>query len=170
MKLFVRSKEGIFAMAHDRKDIRSRSMFYREEIANHIMKCVVYSRSYRDYNHWINDELSVWVYNISEMKPRKGFKIKSSDYESWLFGAFGDEYSDARRDLSFFKDEFVKFNQDPFPDFEITSELCERLFHVVDQLKRLIVPKLGKYCSIQEVKHDFHTILDYSCKSSPWLK
>lgn len=60
MKLYIRRKQPVMAMAYSRDTIQSKAKFYRSAITDHIMKCVIYSKNYRDYNHWVEDELSSW--------------------------------------------------------------------------------------------------------------
>ena len=168
MKRYV-ATEPIYGMAYDRNKIKSRAIFYSDDIAEHIMKCIIYSREHKDYNHWI-EEISEWIFKISDMAPKKGFKIKNSDYQSWLLNGFGDEQSDMRKDLEFFRDKFVVKHKEPFKDFDITLELCENLFDIITNINNKIIPMMQKYESVSEVNSDLHSILDKICISTSWIK
>ena len=63
-------KIGIFGMASDRRKILDTLYNYSQPIADHIIKCVVYSSKDRDYNHWIS-EIATWLSTINALKPKK---------------------------------------------------------------------------------------------------
>ena len=170
MKRFIRSSSTILGMAHSRKQIKSNAEFYQDDIACHVMKCLVYSRNHRDYNHWINDELAAWIADINSMAPKKGFKIKPHDYSEWLLGGFGDELSDMKLDLKFFRNRFVVKHDPPYPDFNITPDMCDKLYLILQKLSKDVMSKIGTYDSINSIRTELHKVLDPICNSAPWLK
>ena len=165
----IRSAEEILAMVNTRERIRDSAIMFSEEIANHIIKCVVYSKNSVDFNHWIH-EVATWIFDVSNQKPKKGCKIRPEDYEEWLFSGFGDEISDVPRDLRAFHHKFVRFNDHPYPDFNITSDLCNILFDTVNQLREIVPQKMQKYESIVDVQNTLHSVLDLTCTHDDWLR
>ena len=34
---------------------------FSKEVMEHIADCVMYGKNYKDYSHWIKDELATWM-------------------------------------------------------------------------------------------------------------
>ena len=158
-------KRLIYAMSYDRRKILHTAYRYSGMIADHVIKCIVYKQSNVDYDHWIG-ETANWIAAINRMKPKKGFKLKAKDYKDNLFIGLGDELRDAELDLNRFKHLYVNHAVDPYPDFEITSKLCENLFNAYWELADVISKKLGKYdeeAAKADITLDIHKVLDKYC-------
>lgn len=173
MKIFIRSKQEITAMSYERKAILDKAFRISDRIQEHILKCVIYSKNYRDYKHWIEEELATFFSDINDMTPKKGFKIKDVDYRKNLFSAFGDELEDAKREVKIFHRTFVEKHPDPYPDFNIVPELYTTYFHAWQELRDEIYHKIGKYSketSHEEISKLLHSVLDKYCTSTSWIK
>ncbi len=171
MKILL-NRSPIYGFAFERQEIRDTSKSYKDKIAEHIIKCVVYSVSYTDYSHWI-DELVNWLIDIDRMKPKK-FKIKSKDYRETAFSKIGTSVSDAESALNKFRENFTLVDKNPFPDFVITYNLCDRLCSAYNEFADVISEKLGKYNSENQqarardvMTKDIRNILDKYCNTEP---
>lgn len=165
LKLFLKSSQAIFGMAYERQHILDTAYRYSDRIQEHILKCIIYTKSYTDYNHWI-DEISNWIVDVNNMKSKKGLKIKDKDYLKNLFSAFGDELSDAKREVELFHRKFVEKHPDPYPDFDITKKLYSTYFYAWQDLKDHLKNKIGKIdqaTAKDEIKTIVHQVLDSYC-------
>ena len=160
-------KRIIYGMSYDRRKILDDAYSYSEKIADHIMKCVVYGKQHKDYEHWIKDELcNKWFKDINDKTPKKHSGIKPDAYKKNLFAYMGDEVQDAKRDLMHFKRKYVEKAKNPYPDFEITQDLYFRVFDAYWKLADVISKKIGKYkesTAEQDIVSDIHSVLDKYC-------
>lgn len=150
----------IFGMAEDRKQILSTCQKYCDIIEEHNIKCVVYGQNHRDYKHWML-EISSWIWNISQRRPKKGFKLSSDDYKKNLFWGMGDSLKDSKLSLETFKDFHVKNKE--YPDFLITKDICRRLFDCYHELSNVCSSNISKYTSKNDVFEDVEYIFDKYC-------
>ena len=156
-------KIRIFGMASDRRKILDTMYNYSQQVADHIMKCVVYSSDHRDYNHWIS-EIATWFWDVNTLTPKKGFKLKPNDYVENLFVGIGDELKDAKQELWRFHNKYVISHN--YPDFEITYDLYKTLFDAYWEIANFFSHTLGKYeetIAKDKITYDLHKILDKYC-------
>lgn len=173
MKIYIRTSESIFGMAYNRKDILDKAFHKSERIQEHVLKCVIYSKDYPDYKHWIDEELAVFFSEINDMQPKRGFRVKDNDYMNNMFSAFGDDLDDAKREVEIFHRDYVEKHPDPYPDFRITRDLYTTYFNAWRELYQNIRGKIGTYT--KEVSREafsklIHEALDKYCQSAPWIK
>lgn len=138
----------IFGMAEDRQHILSICRNFSEPLAEHIIKCIVYRDSTGNLHHWIN-EISFWLWRINNLKPKKGFRIKSQQYRDSLFIGLGTELNDIENDLEIFQDLHVRTKE--YPEFRITDQLCKDAFNCYWNIADATCDKLGTFQSRQEV-------------------
>ena len=151
--------------ADERRKILDTAYSYSSSIGNHIIKCVVYGKADKYYNHWI-DEISTWITDINSRKPKKGFKLKPKDYKDNLFVDIGDEVQDAKRELLKFQRRYTEGPDAAYPEFEITQDLYFDLFDCYWELANMISKKLGKYnqeTAKADITSDIHRVLDKYC-------
>lgn len=166
MKRLIRSAQSILGMADSREKIRNAALSYSDEVAMHVMKCVIYSSESPYYNHWIH-EIANWIFEVSDMSPKKGFKIKPKDYAEWVFNYFGEDLDDYKRDVRRFHNDHV--NHGNYGEFDISYDLYSTLYGVALDLKSQIPSRMNAYTSIREVQDDLHRILDSKCTCTDWL-
>lgn len=140
MKRYVRA-DNIFAMSQSRKQVLQDFQDLGGIINTHIIKCVVYGNTLsNDLPHWIH-EIATWIADANSIKCKS--KIKEKDYRDMLFGSFGDDLEDAWRNLRRFKLRNGRLlNSEPYPDFDITDEMVDKLFDAYQDLVDVCVPIL----------------------------
>lgn len=172
MKLLILGKQSILGMAYSRSEILDEASSRSRGIREHILKCVIYSSSYKDYKHWTEDELSYWISYILNMKSKKGVKIKVKDYLNNFFISFGDELSDAKNEVIQFHRKFVETHPDPYPDFKVTRSLYSTYYYAWNELCKNLRKHLEsspKDVSKSDIVRLVHKSLDKYCKTSDWL-
>ena len=166
MKIWIRSSQSIYGMSMEQKKARKKFDSLGDVISEHVCKCVLYRKSYKDYDYWIEREISGWISYINDVVisiPRK--KLKSSEYDSLLFGGLGDDYADARLNLEMVYSQCKK-EDPPYPDVHIDDSMIGDLVEVTEGLRQSIPDKLATVNSL--TKEDFvaevHRILDEHCQ------
>lgn len=66
---------GIYAMAEDIAQLYRRMDDYKNLIHEHIGKCVIWGQDYKDYDHWVNDEIATWIDRIARKKSKSKLKM-----------------------------------------------------------------------------------------------
>ena len=128
-------KKYIFAMAIARRKALDRLYYTSEELAMHILKCIVY-KDVRpdDMQHWLYNEISNWLSVASDTCLKCSCKLKKNDLEDNLFGDFGEDENDIRLALDYFKMKYCSRQINPYPDFEITPQLVKHTNKIVREL------------------------------------
>ena len=93
----------------------------------HLFKCIIFENRTGDFDHWVQ-EIANYLNIINDIKV-KGSNSKPSAkfYRDNFFYYLGDEVGDYRGGLEDFKHRIGK----KYPDFEVTQELCNKVFEVV---------------------------------------
>lgn len=130
-------KRYIYAMAIPRKNALDKLSSYSDVLERHVIECVVYKNSLGCMDHWIG-EIASWLNTANRINCKVA--LKESDYIESLFGAFGDEKSDAVLDLEVYQRSDLRRNS--YPEFEITDELINDLFDTFNKLIEICVPLL----------------------------
>lgn len=126
------SKHGIYAMAENIAVMYKQMDSVSLQIHEHIGKCIIWGASYKDFDHWVSDEIASWIDRIARKKPKS--KLKPGAVKDHLFNVVGDEYVDAYLDLlSIYEDSQRKVP--PYPEKEITQELGDRFFHAYREIE-----------------------------------
>lgn len=158
----------VCAMSLLQNDIILKMDGRRSKIAEHLAKCAMYGDALGSgkYNHWIEHELATWISEINEITSKpKGKKLKQSQYAEHLFGALGDERSDARSaliDLQLYNEKSPK----PYPEVCIDEEMVDRMYEISQAMLGKIVPILStkNNFSKHDIEQILHNILDPLCK------
>lgn len=125
-----------------------------KQLNDHIMKCVIYGDSLGCLNHWINDEITTWIYKASTINCKH--KITSTLYKSTLFCWFGENQRDAESNLYDFYSKYV-MRKGEYPKFDIDRYLIERLNKVYREIeKEIICMFCDKY---SYTKNDYSEVL-----------
>lgn len=153
MKRVIRSSL-ILGMAFPMSVAKDRLTADAKQLNDHIMKCIVYGDSFGCLNHWINDEITTWIYKASTVSCKH--RISSNVYKSTLFCWFGEDSRDAESNLYDFYTKYV-MRRKKYPKFEIDRYLVERLNKVYRELEREIIQMFcDKY---NYTKEDFREVL-----------
>lgn len=155
-------------MSINKNDIITKMKGRRAKVAEHLAKCAMYGDSLglAKYNHWIDHEISTWISDINDLvsKP-KNKKLKANDYAEYLFGALGDNESDARSALI----DLQLYNgakQNSYPYVEIDSKMVNRMHIITQAMLTKIVPILSTKNSLtkKDIEVLLHNILDPVCR------
>ena len=131
---------AVFSMSYPRSKALEIIDSNSKQINDHIVKYVVYyDMRPNDRNHWLN-ELSSWFERADRVSSKSGLKRK--DYEATIFGWFGTTIDDALLNLEMFHDKYIRYSSNPYPEFEITPELANKLFKTYKRIKHLALPEL----------------------------
>lgn len=157
VKKLIRASENVFGMSFPRAVALRHLSSDAKQIRDHIIKCIVYHDTRKDdIHHWIYDELCTWLSDASQIKCDSRLKMK--DILSTTFGELGSEEGDAMVILKRFKkDHCNTASKDPYPDFEITDELVEKVYLACKQIRHICAPML-----IQKsvyTKDDFYRVI-----------
>lgn len=116
MKIIVHRKSLIYGMADKLADARRYIASISNKLEEHILKCVIYENSTNDYNKWIHSEIVPWLYSASDLrvKTRSG-RLSKTDYEKYLFQAFGEDEHDVGNHVARFYNAYIKSGK--YPDF-----------------------------------------------------
>lgn len=166
MKILIKSSSYILGMAFTRKQAIQRLEAFSKRILEHIAKCVLYGQlvDRNKYNHWIEDEISTWIYDayLLETKNKRGLKFK--DYQNNLFGEFGTSIADAKinLDLQYSSD---RKSTTPYPKVTISKNMTEDMYFVCDNISTIFSKILSDHGEInkQEIIDELHNILDERC-------
>lgn len=111
-------------------------------IREHITQCVVYKETLPDQlNHWVKDELCLWLANASQIKCNS--KLKERDLFETIFSELGTTPGDAKVNLNIFKEDHCQEDSKKrYPDFEITQTLIKDLFTAFSKFKDISEPIL----------------------------
>lgn len=154
MKRVIRSSL-ILGMAFPISVAKDKLTSDAKQLNDHIMKCIVYGDSFGCLNHWINDEITTWIYKASTVSCKH--RISSNVYKSTLFCWFGEDSRDAESNLYDFYTKYV-MRRKKYPKFEIDRYLVERLNKVYRELEREIIQMFcDKY---NYTKEDFREVLN----------
>ena len=166
MKIWVRSSQSIYGMSMELKKARKKFESLGEIIAEHVCKCILYRVDYKDYKYWIEVEIGDWLSYINDVEiatPRK--RLKSSEYDSLLFGGLGNDRADARLNLEMTYRKCKKATP-PYPDVIITDDMVGNLVNATAEIRSIVPKKLATKNSL--TKEDFgiaiHQILDKYCQ------
>lgn len=148
MKKYIKS-EYILSMALPRKQALQHLSNDSEVLKDHVIKCILYAdlRS-DDMYHWIHDEISSWLEDASEIECKS--KLKPKDYLDTVFSAFGTSFTDTRVLLKSFRKKYCLRSSDPYPDFEITSDLVEQVSYTFQVLINTCIPYLSKKVPVDQ--------------------
>ena len=138
MYRYRKSLDSIFAMAYDRPDGIRIVTAYKDLLPEHLIKCIIYGNTLNCWNHWIDQELCVWlgIINDVRLKP-KNRRLKARDLYQYLFTKFGDSKVDASIALRIFKT--TNYRTKKYPDFELNQTLIDVVYDVFqDTIKKLI--------------------------------
>lgn len=130
-------KRYIYAMAIPRKNALEKLSSYSDVLERHVIECVVYKNSLGCMNHWIG-EIASWLNSANRVNCKVA--LKEEDYLESLFGAFGDERSDAELDVEVYQRSDLRKNS--YPDFDITDKLIDEVFNTFDKLIYHSIPLL----------------------------
>lgn len=159
MKRYIRS-DSIFAMSQSRKQVLQDFQDLGGIINTHIIKCVAYGDTMpNDIQHW-QHEIATWIADANSIKCKS--KLKERDYRDILFGSFGNDIEDARRNLKRFKLRNGRLlNAEPYPDFDITDDMVDKLFDTYRDLVDACTPILvsGKINTINRWQQLIEPIL-----------
>lgn len=161
MYRIIKANTPIFGMAYERKKVIQRLEGFSKRILEHVAKCILYGRRSLNYDHWIEDEIALWISDASDMFLDKGKKLKSNDYRRYLFGEFGDEVADARTNLHVqYADD--RKTRDPYPATEIDKQKIYNMFDACEQIKDIFCDKLATKQAIskEQAASILHNILD----------
>ena len=116
-------------MAMPKKEVMNKIATFSDSIIEHIIKCVVYGDSTKDFSHWIT-EISNFLSIINDYKVKSGSgKLKYEEYLKRVFyDRQGDEEQDMRQNLRVFKLD------KSYPDFDITSSMISQLWRVFSRI------------------------------------
>ena len=148
MKKYIKS-EYILAMAVPRKVALKRLSSDAEALKDHVLKCILY-KDVRpdDVHHWIHDEICSWLERASTIKSDS--KLKAKDYYNTVFSEFGNDIADARWCLQEFKKEYCIKSANPYPEFEITSQLVYETFAIFQTFVSTCMPYMCKKSSMDQ--------------------
>lgn len=155
----------ILGQAFSRDKIKSRLNSYSRVILEHIAECVLYGKNHRDYNSWIDTELSGWISLLGSLKSKNNKKLKRQDYEDTLFGDLGTTKEDAKYNLEIENLDNQK-KTPPFPDVKITDDLVSKMFLACKEIKESMIDLIlnsKDEVSKDEAKSKLHSILDKYC-------
>ena len=135
-------KKVIYGMSFPKKVAHKYLSRNATNIREHITQCVVYKETLSDQlDHWIKDELCLWLENASQIKCSS--KLKEKDLFETIFSELGTTLGDARVNLNIFKEDHCQEDsKKPYPDFEITQSLIENLFTACSEFKAVSEPIL----------------------------
>lgn len=149
MKKYIKS-EYILAMALPRKQALKHLANDSEQIKDHVIKCILYADTRQeDTYHWIHDEICSWLEDASEIECKS--KLKPKDYLDTVFSAFGASFTDTKVLLKSFRKQYCLRSADPYPDFEITSDLVEQVSYTFQALINICIPYLAKKEAIDQL-------------------
>ena len=133
-------KRYIYAMSFPRKTALKHLSKNAEALRDHVIKCVVYKDIRKDdMYHWVHDEICNWLAKASEIKSDS--KLKYCDIRETVFGEFGSSTNDAKIILEDFKDDYC-YTADPYPEFEITQDLIDKLYITIIKLEEIAIGRL----------------------------
>ena len=104
MKRVIRSSL-ILGMAFPMSVAKDKLTADAKQLNDHIMKCVIYGDSLSCLNHWIDDEITTWIYKASTISCKH--RISPNVYKSTLFCWFGEDSRDAESNLYDFYTKYV---------------------------------------------------------------
>lgn len=118
-------------MAMPKKEVMNKISTFSDLIMEHIIKCVVYGDSTKDFSHWII-EISNFLSIINDYKVKScSGKLKYEEYLKCVFyDSQGDEEQDMRQNLRVFK------LHKSYPDFDITSSMISQLWGVFSRIAK----------------------------------
>lgn len=158
-------KRYISAMSSDRNKVKYMLTSYSGIIMEHIIKLLVYSDIRpNDVDGWIST-IANWIHKADDvtLKP-KSKKLTKSDLTDTIFSYMGDEVKDYRFILdSFLADNITgKLNykdKQPYPEFEVTTELAEDLMNICYDIMDATLPLL--------IDKQDHTMSEYKSAIQP---
>lgn len=153
MKRAIRSSY-IMGMAFPLSVAKDKLTSDAKRLNDHIIKCVVYGDSLYCLNHWIDDEITTWIYKASTISCKH--RISSNVYRSTLFCWFGENSRDAESNLYDFYAKYVMRRKE-YPKFDIDRYLIERLNKVYREIEKEIIQMFcDKY---SYTKNDYSEVL-----------
>lgn len=153
MKRVIRSS-SILGMAFPMSVAKDKLTADAKQLNDHIMKCVIYGDSLSCLNHWIDDEITTWIYKASIISCKH--RISSNVYKSTLFCWFGENSRDAESNLYDFYAKYI-MRQKKYPKFEIDRYLIERLNKVYREIEKEII---NMFCDKYNYsKKDYNEVL-----------
>lgn len=139
MKKYIRSYQKIYGMAMTRRDAMEDMHSISKELCYHIIKCIIYGESNDAFNHWVKEICAFLEFaNDMEIKP-KNRKLKEQDYLDTIFALMGDTQNDAY--IRIFKFKYDNgHDTNPYPEFNIDSDLINRVFTAFNSIKDYMIP------------------------------
>lgn len=159
MKYFIVHRP-IYGMSLDRSSAINRLEHLSTPFYEHICKCVLYGDSSGYYNHWVDDELANWLTQVNNLTIKGNKKLKAKDYLNSFLRDFGDDYSDARINLT----AFALSNRGKYPAVR-TDSYITNMYEVSQSIISELPSILASNNSLNQ--RDFinilHDLLDYQC-------
>lgn len=134
-------RQSIYAMAFPRAKALELLSYHANDISEHILKLIVFSKIRQDdVEHWLRYEICNWLEDASDIQSKS--KLKAKDYLNTIFSAIGETPQDVKVLLRHFKDKFCYHIDNPYPEFEITSQLIDKIHKIFNQFIHICLPLL----------------------------
>lgn len=167
MKRWIHTNmKNVLCMSIPRGKAKDKIEALGDIILAHVCKCVLYSASAKDYNHWIEDEIANWISLVNDLtiKPNNK-KLKEKDYDLFLLGGFGDDMVDAKINLNLFYRKF-RSDPEPYPEVNITDSMVANMYEVTQKFHELIPSMISQNNNLtqSDIANKIHNIMDPICK------
>lgn len=137
-------KSSLNEMAFNRSVAIRRVQSYADTLFEHLLKCVVFGDTTGNLTHWINEEIAVYLSDISEIEVKtKNGKLNKIDYETALLSDIGENLQDYKSTISSIRASWRK--RDKYPFFPITNELVNKMYimytSIIKQCSEIFIQK-----------------------------
>lgn len=160
MKLFCR-KVLINGQAFPKSVVEDKMKSFSEEVMNHVADCIMYGKNYKDYGHWIEDELATWMTDGGSLLEKGNKKPKKKVYEDTLFGHFGTTKDDAEHNLNI--ENVNNQNKEvPYPKVVVDDKMITDCYNACKEIKETMIPIFiaNKKLDKQMITKTLFSILD----------
>lgn len=133
MKRFLHQLHPVVSMSLEKSKAQKLIEGREDVISEHTSKLILYrSIRFRDTNNWKSSICRSFA-DVSEIKLKPdNRRVKYKTLSTWLIGVFGDELSDYKNVLSYWRSKLMSLERDPYPDVEITENMIEECRELVN--------------------------------------
>ena len=121
-------------MASERSRVINRIGSYSQTLGDHVLKCVVYKDKLPQYLDGWKDEIAEYLWLSGDMLVKRQRKLRPTEYQSYLFDEYANEFYDYRACLGHFL--LISRKTGNYPAFDITDSLVEEFMNIHQTLAK----------------------------------
>ena len=141
----------VLANTMKRSDALASVSAFKDMLEDHLTKMAVYRDDLNCLDHWIREVSSI-LSKCGNYKTKSG-KLSCDDYETNLFSYEEFDLNDAQHIAESFEQDNETYHE--YPEFEVTSEVVERVYRMFSQVISFFPKYLAdkKYVDRQTVQN-----------------